>query len=396
MIILATDDDGRLPVFGIPTVRRLVLLASQLGIQTMHVIGRVDSLRPILSDLLPPKSLHRIEDGEHLDQVVNELSFPAEENLLVIRANHVVDKYSLMRLMETATERHCFSLVAEENKEAEGIFTLPSTDLLSLLKFLWALPSGTVDLIAKAHQIRGAAGLPHLIQNGNDRLKLSEDKLTAALSYQTQAGDGFLARHIDRRFSRFMSKRLAHTRITPNQITLAGVTIGLIGALLLSRGGYWSQLAGSLLFLLCVIVDGVDGELARLRLLETPFGHTLDILTDNVVHVAIFVGIAFGLYHDTGEQRYLHFLWLLLGGFGFCAIVVYYSILKQTPDKETSYSKTSRFMTLLTNRDFAYLIVVFALIQRMNWFLIGTAVGTYLFAATLWLIHLVEKRKASK
>jgi phosphatidylserine synthase len=35
---------------------------------------------------------------------------------------------------------------------------------------------------------------------------------------------------------------------------------------LLSRAGYWPKLVGSLLFLLCIIVDGVDGEIARLNL----------------------------------------------------------------------------------------------------------------------------------
>ncbi len=388
-IILAPDENGRLPVFGIPSVRRLVLLISQIGVRAIHAVGRVDSIRPVLSDLLSPGSFHPVEDPERLDQVVSGLDLRAGEGVLVLKANHVIDKYSLTRLTEAAAAPNLYSLGAKETGEPDGIYIVPPADLVSLLKLLWPLPFGCSDLIDRTHPVQGASGLPHLIEEGEDRMKLSEDKLMAALSYQTQAADGFLARHIDRRFSRFFSKRLAHTRVTPNQITLAGVAIGLAGALLLSRPGYWLQLAGSLSFLFCVVVDGVDGELARLRLLETSFGHTLDVVTDNVVHVAIFVGIALGLYHDTGEQKYVHLLWLLLGGFGLCAIVVYYSILKRTPD-ETEHT-AARFMALLTNRDFAYLIVAFALIHRLNWFLIGTAVGTYLFAATLWAIYLHEK-----
>jgi hypothetical protein len=49
-------------------------------------------------------------------------------------------------------------------------------------------------------------------------------------------------------------------------------------------------------------------------------------------------------------------------------------------------------MALMSNRDFAYILVVLALVGRLHWFLIGAAFGTYLFAATLWLITFYEKR----
>ena len=48
------------------------------------------------------------------------------------------------------------------------------------------------------------------------------------------------------------------------------------------------------MFLFSIIIDGVDGELARLTLTETSFGGMLDVVTDNIVHVAVFVGIFLG------------------------------------------------------------------------------------------------------
>ena len=82
----------------------------------------------------------------------------------------------------------------------------------------------------------------------------------------------------------------------------------MAGALLLSWSGYWPHLIGALLFLLCIIVDGVDGEVARLKLQETRFGHLLDVVTDNFVHLAIFARIALGLYHDSGDPVYIRLL----------------------------------------------------------------------------------------
>jgi len=174
------------------------------------------------------------------------------------------------------------------------------------------------------------------------------------------------------------------------------VIIGLTGAFFLSLPGYWKHLFGSLLFLLCVVIDGVDGEVARLRLQETSFGHYLDVITDNIVHVAIFVGMALGLYHGTGDGRYIQALWFLLGGFGLCAVTVYFCILRLSPEVLKQSPKVMRLMALLTNRDFAYLIVVLALIHRLQWFLFGAAAGTYLFAAILWTLSLYQKRAISR
>jgi phosphatidylglycerophosphate synthase len=213
-----------------------------------------------------------------------------------------------------------------------------------------------------------------------------------ALASQTAGTDGFLARHLNRRVSRPISRRLVLTPITPNQITLGGASIGMIGAFLLSWTGYWPHLIGALLFLFCIIVDGVDGEIARLKLQETPLGHLLDVITDNIVHIAIFVGIALGLYRDSGDPEYWRILGLLLGGFGLCGVAVYQCILKRSPDELRQSVKTIRIMVMLSNRDFAYVVVALALVQRLDWFLIGAAAGTYLFAAALWIISFYERR----
>jgi phosphatidylglycerophosphate synthase len=244
--------------------------------------------------------------------------------------------------------------------------------------------------------VEGVSGLPSVIDRREDLIRISEAKLVTALAFQTKERDGFLARHLSRRISPFISKRLAHTRVKPNQITLVGVAIGLVGAFFLSRPGYWPQLMGSLLFLCFAVIDGVDGEVSRLRLQESQFGYYLDMITDNIVNVAIFAGIAFGLYRDTADGIYLKALLFLFGGFGLCAISVYYNVSKRSQDELRQSPKIARFMVLLTNSDFAYLIVALALIHRLQWFLFSTAVGTYLFAATLWAVSLYGKRAARR
>jgi hypothetical protein len=53
-------------------------------------------------------------------------------------------------------------------------------------------------------------------------------------------------------------------------------------------------------------------------------------------------------------------------------------------------------MALLSNRDFAYSVVALALVQRLHWFLLGAALGTYLFAATLWVMSFYERRTVAQ
>jgi phosphatidylglycerophosphate synthase len=392
-VIVAPDEKGSLPVFGIPAVRRLVLLALQMGLERIHIVGQVNPLRPVLSGLLSPDAFHQVGDPELLDQVVNKLALSKTESVLVLRANHVVDQFSLRQLKDAITGPDLYFIGTKGTEDTDNIYVASPAHLVSLLHALWSCDASNLKILEPAHHVQGASGLPYAIDKGEDQTEISEAKLVAALAFQTKERDGFLARHLDRRVSRFISKRLAHTRVRPNQITLFGTTIGLAGAFFLSRPGYWPQLIGSLLFLFFAVIDGVDGEVSRLRLQNSRFGYYLDMITDNIVNVSIFAGIAFGLYHNTADRIYLNLLLLLMGGFGFCAISVYYNILRRTQDELKQSPKITRFMALLTNSDFAYLVVACALFRRLNWFLIATAVGTYLFAGILWAMNLHVKRR---
>jgi len=391
-LILASDDKGLQPVFGIPAVRRLFLLIHQAGLEAIHIIGHVNSLTPIFSDCIASPSFHHVENPALLDRVVEGIGLSREEEVLVLKANYVIDRCSFARLIEASDSSGRYFMEAMGDNPAEGLYVARFADLVFLLRSLWSSDGLNLKVLDKWEKVSGIAGLPYVIGKEKERMKISEAKLIAALSCQTATDDGFLARHFDRKVSRSISKKLVNSKVTPNQITLAGMTIGLIGAFLLSRPGYWPQLIGSLLFLFCVVADGVDGEVARLRLEETPFGHYLDVVTDNIVHIAIFVGIAFGLYHETGEVGYLRVLWFLVGGFGLCALAVYQCILKRNPNELKQSSKSLQLMSLLTNRDFAYLVVALAAVHRLNWFLLGAAVGTYLFAGALWVMRICEKR----
>jgi len=106
--------------------------------------------------------------------------------------------------------------------------------------------------------------------------------------------EGVMSRHLERRISLALTRRLMATRVTPNAMTLVSVAIGLLGAPCFLSPAPLVQLAGALVFLAHSILDGCDGELARLKFLESRHGALLDFWGDNIVHVAVFGSMAIG------------------------------------------------------------------------------------------------------
>jgi phosphatidylglycerophosphate synthase len=223
---------------------------------------------------------------------------------------------------------------------------------------------------------------------------LAEAVLCERLRADSAGSDGPLAHYVDRRVSLRISRWLVrHPQLRPNHITIIGTAVGLLAAVVLGQGTYWNGVAGTLLFLCATIIDGCDGEVARLTFRESSFGQRFDVITDNIVHVAIFVGLAAGLHYQSPDGHYLLLMGILLGGFT-CTSAVTYFFLVRRPGFATSggtpvswRGKVRRRLLqgfeALMNRDFAYLLVVLAVVDRLCWFMWSTAFGTYAFGILL-------------
>ncbi len=380
-LIMASDQRGLQPVFGIPAVRRLALLLGQLGFSNIHVIGHVHPYRPALSDLVPFARFHPLEAAGGIARVLKQITIPDRADILALKASHVLDKPTLSRLLDGRDFPETVFLEIERNRDR--IYLTSPRRASAVLNELWN-PVSNPGLPGPARHIRVRDGLPCVLDGSEGLKQEAEAALLSSMAFQTSASDGFFARHISRRISRVISRRLVLSGITPNQVTVLGAMVGLAGAACFAQGGYWSGLAGSVLFLLCVIVDGVDGEIARLKLLESNFGHKLDIILDNVVHAGVFAGIGTGLYRGSGDPEYLVFLLILLVGFGLCGFTVYHFSSREGEGYQRS-PKLQRIIDLLNNRDFAYLLLVFSATASLNVFLAGAAVGTFAFALTVWV-----------
>jgi phosphatidylglycerophosphate synthase len=106
--------------------------------------------------------------------------------------------------------------------------------------------------------------------------------------------DGVVARHLNRHVSIFISKRIVGTAITPNMMSVFTFVLAIVGALCAARGGYGFTLAGALLFQWNSILDGVDGELARVRFQHSKLGQWLDTVFDDASNLIFYAGLAVG------------------------------------------------------------------------------------------------------
>ncbi|MBS1817668.1 MAG: flippase-like domain-containing protein [Acidobacteria bacterium] len=119
--------------------------------------------------------------------------------------------------------------------------------------------------------------------------------------------DAKLAR-FNRRISLPISIALLPTPVTANMMSVFVFVLGMASAWLFSRGEYVAGVLGGALSLAASILDGCDGEIARLKYQESALGCWLETIGDYSYYVAVFVGLTIGGIQQTG--------WAALGPLG--------------------------------------------------------------------------------
>lgn len=117
--------------------------------------------------------------------------------------------------------------------------------------------------------------------------------------------DGWTSRWLNRYISLSISRLLVRTPLTPNQVSVGILAVGLYGAWLVSRGTYTTMALGAGLFQLQSILDGCDGEMSRVTHRGSLAGEWFDTVGDDLTNYSFFAGAAWGLYTSAGQLAYL-------------------------------------------------------------------------------------------
>ena len=131
------------------------------------------------------------------------------------------------------------------------------------------------------------------------------------LRMANRANDGFFSVFFLRKFSKILTWVAVKVGATPNQVTLISFAIGLYSAYAFSRGTFWQLFLGAILLQLSIIVDCVDGELARYTRKFSQLGAWLDAVTDRVKEYMVFLGLAIGA-EKNGKDLWIPALSMML------------------------------------------------------------------------------------
>ena len=198
---------------------------------------------------------------------------------------------------------------------------------------------------------------------------------------------------IIRNFSSALTRLILPFPIGPNSITATSLGAGLAAAWTFSFGSHGLILIGAILFLVCYLLDNIDGEVARAKDQCTAFGAHFDTFVDWIVHAAFFIGVGWGVTTKTGDDIWLWFASSAAAG----ATINYFISLFEKSDNEVSNEKNppspSGFtqwiafaLRELFRADFCFMVIVLGLFDALHFLLPAAAIGAHAY----WLTRFVK------
>lgn len=107
----------------------------------------------------------------------------------------------------------------------------------------------------------------------------------------------FLYRPITEPVAKFLFK----TSITPNKITTFGIFVSVVAGIFFSLGEWKYLVTGAILAQIVLILDLLDGQVARYKQMRTMFGRWYDKISNKIFKYIMFLGATIGAYRMSGD-----------------------------------------------------------------------------------------------
>lgn len=407
-------------VLGLPLLERVVLSCKAAGLSDFIVVTgyKPKLMRSFLTRLARKRSV-RIEVVENPDwEKGNGTSLLAcrgklTEPFVLVMGDHLFEPGLLAGLLRVWSEDDsCFLAI---DRRTERVFDLVDAtkvasrsgriraigkDLTSydgIDTGIFLLTPAIFEALARV-QAKGryelSDGIAELVTEGRMRTydigkrfwldvdtpwSLREAKRHLARQVDKPSEDGFIARYINRPLSIRLSRLLAHTPVTPNTITVVSFVIALLGAWLFTRHGYLPVLFAGVLIQVSSIIDGCDGEIARLKALGSRFGAFFDTILDRYADLAIAAGVTYGFWLTHPE------FWVWLAGIGALSGFLLASYAKKEYLLRFQKPPPLSFLPRLAKRDFRlFAIFLGALLGQPFFAMLGVGLISHL--AVFWIL----------
>ena len=327
------------PLLGLPLIERTLVNAKRAGLEEFIVVTGYEGDR--VTEFLNLLALRR---GITITQVVNEnwaggngLSVLAareaigDEPFVLLMADHVVDVALMSGLLSEPLEAGgvCLAVDRKLNNplvELEDVTKVRASDgrLEAIGKDLErydAFDTGcflcSSDLFSALDQARAkegdeslSAGIALLAEHGKMRVHDIGDAFwidvddasaveraeRAMIATLPKLGDGPVSRRLNRPLSTRITRHLVKRAVTPNQISFFCFAVCIVAAGLFASGGALWLAVGGVLAQVASVVDGCDGEVARLRLEESEFGGWFDAVLDRYADAFLLFGLTWHVF----------------------------------------------------------------------------------------------------
>jgi phosphatidylglycerophosphate synthase len=304
----------------LPILLRTIFAAQKAGATRIMVVADPATKRKVRRALFftgrLPESVEWIEAavGTSLSQrLLLTANRAPSERLVLIDGNRTYHP-SLLQKAAAWTNRNT-ALALASGDELAGILALPVEMLRDFAEHCPTQAGTLKELHASLTEMYAVVSVP-VAEDQWQRVNTPEDCEAAERKldrWLVKPTDGFYAR-LNRRISIPISRQLIKLPITANMVSIFTLGIGIASAAFFAYGGYWSTLLGALLCLFASILDGCDGEVARLKLLESDFGCWLETICDYAFYLFLLVGMTIGRWRSSGTRMYLVYGALLLFG----------------------------------------------------------------------------------
>ncbi|MEO6239460.1 MAG: lysylphosphatidylglycerol synthase domain-containing protein [Vicinamibacterales bacterium] len=299
---------------------------------------------------------------------------------------------------------------ARLHTDAVGFEDVPAGDDWPISGVLRAAARAAADPVRIIHALavrRGDSDRPtgDDVSYGRARLAVrvvDTDDIAAAEHHLRRSSykdtDGKVAR-FNRSISVPISIALIPTPLTANQLSVILVAVGFYSGWLFSIGHYWTGVLAGFLSLAASVLDGCDGEIARLKYQESALGCWIETVGDYSYYFAILIGLTLGVVHQTGWGI---FYWLGIASLGGAVLsfgLLIYLRARVTAGQPTRLHAVMRdrfkaegswwtrliwkISFVATRAAMPYGIMGFALLHILPGFIILAALGSNIYWVTL-------------
>lgn len=422
-------------VAGLPLLRRIILSAHRGGLERIVIVvgfQKEQIIEYVESQEWPVQIDFAVNEEWKKSNGVSVLAAKdhIKENFVLMMADHIFDSNTLRGLCEEglgtmhaklAIDYKTHQIFDEDDATKVLVKDGQIVAINKVLKEFNAIDTGMFlmspvifDALEKA-KVDGDCSLSQGIQTLSETGKMGVYDIGAAYWQDVDTKealrnaekvlvrscrkdtDGFISRNFNRYISGFISSFLVKTPLTANQVTYMITVLGLLSGYYAAGGTYGTYLVAAFLFVATSILDGVDGEMARLRMTQSKFGQWLDTASDNLTYVVFFVGTVLGLIKRQDTYVVVAGPMAIVGVIFLVAAMVLF--LKRhsdsgsfvaiqqnlANDQNSALSSFASKIGFVIKRDFfASAFFFFALFDKASWVLISVALA----ANIAWMIIL--------